>query len=186
MLRAVIIWLLHSDQSGLKVECSAQAVRKSSVEFSIDQGFKFLCSMKLVYRITGNLTHSKTSGSTSSPCLQCSAQTGTAATELTVPLRLCAGAMAGMTATALTHPLDVMRLRLALPNSPYTGVRSDTKIRARVVIALAAVNCWEPVVRRGQALHRTRMLSNHWPLQCSSAARATHPLDVLAHASCGA
>ena len=41
--------------------------------------------------------------------------------ELMVPLRLAAGAMAGMTATALTHPLDVMRLRLALPQSPYTG-----------------------------------------------------------------
>lgn len=40
---------------------------------------------------------------------------------LTVQLRLVAGAMAGMTATALTHPLDVMRLRLALPKSPYTG-----------------------------------------------------------------
>ena len=38
-----------------------------------------------------------------------------------MPLRLAAGAMAGMTATALTHPLDVMRLRLALPQSPYTG-----------------------------------------------------------------
>ena len=35
-----------------------------------------------------------------------------------MPLRLAAGAMAGMTATALTHPLDVMRLRLALPQSP--------------------------------------------------------------------
>jgi len=39
-----------------------------------------------------------------------------------VPLRLAAGAAAGMTATALTHPLDVMRLRLALPRSPYTGM----------------------------------------------------------------
>ena len=38
-----------------------------------------------------------------------------------MPLRLAAGAAAGMTATALTHPLDVMRLRLALPRSPYTG-----------------------------------------------------------------
>lgn len=41
--------------------------------------------------------------------------------ELTVPLRLTAGACAGMTATALTHPLDTVRLRLALPSHPYSG-----------------------------------------------------------------
>lgn len=35
--------------------------------------------------------------------------------------RLVAGACAGMTATALTHPLDTVRLRLALPNHPYKG-----------------------------------------------------------------
>jgi solute carrier family 25 (mitochondrial phosphate transporter), member 23/24/25/41 len=40
---------------------------------------------------------------------------------MTVPRRLAAGAGAGMTATTLTHPLDVVRLRLALPNSPYKG-----------------------------------------------------------------
>ena len=42
--------------------------------------------------------------------------------ELTVYSRLACGAMAGMTATALTHPLDTLRLRLALPNSGYVGV----------------------------------------------------------------
>lgn len=42
--------------------------------------------------------------------------------ELTVYSRLACGAMAGMTATALTHPLDTLRLRLALPNSGYAGV----------------------------------------------------------------
>lgn len=36
--------------------------------------------------------------------------------------RLVAGAMAGMTGTALTHPLDTIRLRLALPNHGYTGI----------------------------------------------------------------
>ena len=42
--------------------------------------------------------------------------------ELNVYSRLCCGAFAGMTATALTHPLDTLRLRLALPNSGYNGV----------------------------------------------------------------
>lgn len=41
--------------------------------------------------------------------------------ELSVPMRLTAGACAGMTATALTHPLDTLRLRLALPNHGYAG-----------------------------------------------------------------
>ena len=36
--------------------------------------------------------------------------------------RLTAGALAGMTGTAITHPLDTIRLRLALPNHGYTGM----------------------------------------------------------------
>lgn len=41
--------------------------------------------------------------------------------ELTLPKRLLSGACAGMTATALTHPLDTMRLRMALPSHGYKG-----------------------------------------------------------------
>lgn len=42
--------------------------------------------------------------------------------KLSLPARLAAGACAGMTGTALTHPLDTVRLRLALPNSGYSGM----------------------------------------------------------------
>uniref|UniRef100_A0A7S3UGU9 Mitochondrial carrier protein n=1 Tax=Picocystis salinarum TaxID=88271 RepID=A0A7S3UGU9_9CHLO len=42
--------------------------------------------------------------------------------NLSVVKRLTAGACAGMTATTLTHPLDTVRLRLALPNTPYHGM----------------------------------------------------------------
>ena len=41
--------------------------------------------------------------------------------ELTVARRLLSGALAGMTATTLTHPLDTVRLRLALPTHTYSG-----------------------------------------------------------------
>ena len=52
--------------------------------------------------------------------------------------RLCAGALAGMTGTALTHPLDTIRLRLALPNHGYSGIGNafTTVVRTEGVRAL--------------------------------------------------
>jgi solute carrier family 25 (mitochondrial phosphate transporter), member 23/24/25/41 len=40
---------------------------------------------------------------------------------LSVPMRLLAGACAGMMATSATHPIDTLRLRLAMPGHPYSG-----------------------------------------------------------------
>eukprot|EP00002_Diphylleia_rotans_P016499 TRINITY_DN3209_c0_g1_i1.p1 TRINITY_DN3209_c0_g1~~TRINITY_DN3209_c0_g1_i1.p1 ORF type:complete len:301 (+),score=70.62 TRINITY_DN3209_c0_g1_i1:59-961(+) len=45
--------------------------------------------------------------------------------DLTIPQRLLAGAMAGMTSTALTHPLDTLRLHLAV-NTELKSVTGAT------------------------------------------------------------
>ena len=50
------------------------------------------------------------------------ALSGGRAEKLDVTTRLAAGAAAGMTATAATHPLDTIRLRLAMPKHPYAGM----------------------------------------------------------------
>lgn len=42
--------------------------------------------------------------------------------KLTTVKRLVAGSCAGMTSTFLTHPLDTVRLRLAMPNSGYSSM----------------------------------------------------------------
>jgi solute carrier family 25 phosphate transporter 23/24/25/41 len=55
--------------------------------------------------------------------------------ELTVPQRLLSGACAGMTATALTHPLDTIRLRMALPNHGYRGARGGGLGRSVCVVS---------------------------------------------------
>ncbi|PSC70667.1 mitochondrial substrate carrier [Micractinium conductrix] len=58
--------------------------------------------------------------------------------ELTVPKRLLSGACAGMTATALTHPLDTMRLRMAMPHHGYKGMADGfiTVARTEGLLAL--------------------------------------------------
>ena len=53
--------------------------------------------------------------------------------ELTVPQRLACGASAGMTATTLTHPLDVIRVRLATDpklTGFFDAIRQVSKQRA--------------------------------------------------------
>lgn len=45
------------------------------------------------------------------------------ATELTTPLRLTAGAMAGITSVIMTYPLDITRTRLSVQSSSLASIR---------------------------------------------------------------
>src|SRR5579871_4747088 len=45
------------------------------------------------------------------------------ATELTTPLRLMAGAMAGITSVVMTYPLDITRTRLSVQSSSLATIR---------------------------------------------------------------
>ncbi|KAK9823162.1 hypothetical protein WJX72_000767 [[Myrmecia] bisecta] len=51
--------------------------------------------------------------------------------DLTVTDRLLSGALAGMTATMLTYPLDMVHLRMALPGSRYSGIANALVTIAR-------------------------------------------------------
>jgi len=53
--------------------------------------------------------------------------------HLHVSQRLLAGACAGMSATLVTHPLDVVRLRLSLPQAGYTGKPDDPSVSSASV-----------------------------------------------------
>lgn len=49
------------------------------------------------------------------------------ATELTTPLRLTAGAMAGITSVVMTYPLDITRTRLSVQSSSLANITATSK-----------------------------------------------------------
>eukprot|EP00959_Pyramimonas_sp_CCMP1952_P192945 4034369-Pyramimonas_sp.AAC.1 len=121
--------------------------------------------------------------------------------DLSVPARLLSGACAGMTATALTHPLDTVRLRLALPNSGYSGMTHafTSVIKAEGPVALlkglpatlvgiapyAAVNFAAYDLAKGFA-HNHLQLQQSWMLNMALgggtgllAASVCYPLDTV-------
>ena|SRR5437667_3631872 len=51
------------------------------------------------------------------------------AKELTTPLRLTAGAMAGITSVVMTYPLDITRTRLSVQSSSLVTIRSPSEIK---------------------------------------------------------
>jgi solute carrier family 25 (mitochondrial phosphate transporter), member 23/24/25/41 len=48
-------------------------------------------------------------------------------TDLTTPLRLTAGACAGITSVVMTYPMDITRTRLSVQSSSLSNIRSNTK-----------------------------------------------------------
>jgi solute carrier family 25 (mitochondrial phosphate transporter), member 23/24/25/41 len=60
-------------------------------------------------------------------------------TELTTPLRLTAGAMAGITSVVMTYPLDITRTRLSVQSSSLAVIRPPPTTPGVAAPAAAAV-----------------------------------------------
>ena len=94
--------------------------------------------------------------------------------ELTVPKRLLSGACAGMTATALTHPLDTMRLRLALPNHGYRGGSVGRWVGGRQ-LSLAAPPSTGPAASQHPSHQSTVWQADPHPHCLHTTSPHTHP-----------
>lgn len=56
------------------------------------------------------------------------------ATELTTPLRLAAGAMAGITSVVMTYPLDITRTRLSVQSSSLASIQPSSGTQGSAVV----------------------------------------------------